>query len=125
MPDHPESPPGSGRDERSVPEPNDVPSRTTIEVELVYARANQQHVVSLHLATGATVADALQAVAATPPFDTLDLSNVPTGIFGDRVERGRVLENGDRLEIYRPLIIDPREARRQRARAERRRSGGV
>jgi hypothetical protein len=93
--------------------------RELIEVEVAYALRRDQHVVSLMLPAGATVADALRAVAAQPPFDQLDLEAVPVGIFGDRVARGRALEPGDRVEIYRPLVIDPREARRRRAAAQR------
>ena len=86
-----------------------------ISIEVVYALPRRQHVVSLSLPAGATVADALAAVSARPPFDELDLEGMPVGIFGDRVERSRRLEPHDRLEIYRPLQVDPREARRQRA----------
>jgi hypothetical protein len=90
----------------------------TIEVEVVYALARRQHLVPVVLPAGATVADALRAVAARPPFDQLDLDTVPVGIFGDRVNRDRRLEPRDRVEIYRPLAIDPRQARRQRAQAQ-------
>jgi len=88
---------------------------TTIQVEVVYALRSRQYLERLELPAGATVADALQAVAGRPPFDALDLDAMPVGVFGDRVERDRVLTNGDRVELYRPLEIDPREARRRRA----------
>lgn len=87
----------------------------TIDVEVVYALPRRQHLVSLRLPARATVADALAAVAHQPPFDALDLQQVPVGVFGDRVSRERVLEQGDRVEVYRPLEVDPREARRRRA----------
>jgi hypothetical protein len=86
-----------------------------LEVEVVFALPRRQHVVTLSLPAGATVADALRAVAGRPPFDRLDLDEAPVGIFGDRVPRDRRLEPRDRVEIYRPLIVDPREARRRRA----------
>jgi len=88
---------------------------TTIHVEVVFARRQRQYLEKLELGAGATVADALQAVAGRPPFDALDLDAMPVGIFGDRVDRHRLLQNGDRVELYRPLEIDPREARRRRA----------
>ena len=87
-----------------------------VEVEVVYALPERQYRVELKLPDGATVADALAAVADAVPFDSLDLDQVPVGVFGDRASRQRRLESGDRVEIYRPLQIDPREARRRRAR---------
>ncbi len=89
----------------------------SIQVEVVYARRERQELVSLSLAAGATVTDALRSVADRPPFDQLDLARAPVGIFGDRVGGDRVLQHGDRVEVYRPLQIDPREARRLRAQA--------
>lgn len=84
-------------------------------MEVVYALPRRQHVVSLTLPAGALVADALNAVSTRPPFDALDLQRLPVGVFGDRVARSRRLEAGDRVEIYRELVVDPREARRRRA----------
>jgi len=88
---------------------------TSIHVEVVYARPERQYLETLALPDGSMVADALRAVAGRPPFDALDLDVMPVGVFGDRVDRDRVLENGDRVELYRPLEVDPREARRRRA----------
>lgn len=87
----------------------------SIEVEVVYALPEQQYVASLTLPAGATVADAFDAVRGQRPFDALALEQMPAGIFGDRVERSRSLQTGDRVEVYRELVIDPREARRRRA----------
>jgi uncharacterized protein len=84
-------------------------------VEVVYALPQRQVSVAVRLSAGATVADALAAVATHAPFDELDLAAVPVGVFGDRCERHRPLADGDRVEIYRRLHIDPREARRKRA----------
>jgi len=90
-----------------------------LTVEVSYALPQRQTVVSLVLPAGATVADALARVADRPPFADLDLAAVPVGVFGDRCERDRPLVQGDRVEIYRPLHMDPREARRRRVAAER------
>jgi putative ubiquitin-RnfH superfamily antitoxin RatB of RatAB toxin-antitoxin module len=95
-----------------------------MHVEVVYALPDSHHQVSLELGPGACVADALNAVADRAPFAGLDLANLPVGIFGDRVTRDRLLCDGDRFELYRPLLIDPREARRQRARQGEGRSAG-
>jgi uncharacterized protein len=86
-----------------------------LTVAVVYALLEHQVVARVQLSAGATVADALAAVAARPPFDALDLSVMPVGIFGDRCDRDRPLADGDRVELYRPLHLDPREARRLRA----------
>ena len=89
-----------------------------MHVEVIYALPEVQHRVHLELAPGATVAQALHAVRRISPFDGLELESVPVGIFGQTVSRDAVLTPGDRVEIYRPLKEDPREARRRRARAQ-------
>jgi uncharacterized protein len=86
-----------------------------MRVEVTYAEADAQTVITLELGEGATVAEALAAVADRQPFLRLDLATVPVGVFGDRVGRDRRLVDGDRVEIYRPLLIDPRQARQRRA----------
>ena len=87
-----------------------------MHVEVIYALPDRQHRVHLELEPGATVAEALTAVRRIPPFDGLALGSVPVGIFGRPVARDTELAPGDRLEIYRPLAMDPMEARRRRAR---------
>jgi putative ubiquitin-RnfH superfamily antitoxin RatB of RatAB toxin-antitoxin module len=89
----------------------------SVPVEVVYALPDVQHTLSLRLPAGATVADALRTAASRAPFDALDLTTMAVGVFGDRVTGDRVLEPGDRVELYRPLVTDPREARRRRARS--------
>jgi putative ubiquitin-RnfH superfamily antitoxin RatB of RatAB toxin-antitoxin module len=61
------------------------------------------------------VADALAAVSCDQPFCDLDLSVVSVGVHGELKSRSARLFDGDRVEIYRPLITDPKEARRRRA----------
>lgn len=92
-----------------------------MRVQVAYALRQVQHLVEVELPEGATVDQALAAVAGRPPFDRLDLEHADVGVFGDRVPRERLLNPGDRVEIYRPLLIDPREARRRRVQDERRR----
>lgn len=81
-----------------------------MKVEVVYALPENAHVVSVRLPEGATVADALAASG---------LSGVAFGIFGREVAAGHPLRDGDRVEIYRPLELDPKEARRLRAKKRR------
>jgi len=89
---------------------------SAIKVTVVFALAERATEVELRLAAGATVADALAASELAARHPELDLARSPVGIFGRRVERHRVLAEGDRVEVYRPLIADPKDARRRRAR---------
>jgi hypothetical protein len=75
------------------------------------------------LATPARVADALRAAAADPEFAALDLTHAAVGIYGKLASPEQPLGPLDRIEIYRPLPIDPKEARR--ARAQRGRKKGA
>jgi len=80
-----------------------------LRVEVVRALARSQRVVRVELAPGATARDAIGAAGLDEPYATL-------GRFGKRIEPGTVLRDGDRVELLRPLVADPREARRRRAR---------
>jgi len=78
-----------------------------LRIEVVHARSGGAEIVEVRLPAGATVRDALAAAG-------IDSQRV--GIFGKRVSADVRLADGDRVEVYRPLKIDPKEARRQRAR---------
>jgi putative ubiquitin-RnfH superfamily antitoxin RatB of RatAB toxin-antitoxin module len=78
-----------------------------MKVEVVLARPGAAEIRSLELPAGSTVRDAL-AVSGIR-------GDQPVGIFGKRVPLDHKLASGDRVEIYRPLEIDPKEARRRRA----------
>jgi putative ubiquitin-RnfH superfamily antitoxin RatB of RatAB toxin-antitoxin module len=88
-----------------------------IVVEVAYALADQQKLLRLHLPHGTTVRQAALQSGMQEYFPDLDLLNGPLGIFGKAVAKPeeRVLEEGERVEIYRPLIADPKEVRKQRA----------
>lgn len=86
-----------------------------MRVEVVYALPDVQTVVTVEVSAGARVADVLAAVAHRPPFSSLDLTAVPVGIFGETVARDTLVHPNDRIEIYRPLATDPKDARRLRA----------
>jgi uncharacterized protein len=101
-----------------TPAPETLTGERPMRVEVAYAEADAQTVITLELDAGATVAEALAAVADRHPFVQLELASVPVGVFGDRADRDRPLMDGDRLEIYRPLVIDPRQARQRRAASE-------
>lgn len=85
-----------------------------MEVEVVYASPASQQVVKVQLKPGATVWDAVIASGFVTQQDQ------KFGVFGKAVPPDTRLAQGDRVEIYRPLLIDPKEARRNRARKQRR-----
>jgi putative ubiquitin-RnfH superfamily antitoxin RatB of RatAB toxin-antitoxin module len=92
-------------------------------VEVIYALPERAVVKGYRVTAPATVADALALAAADPDFHDIDVAGCTAGIFGRAVPRARVLQPGDRLELYRPLAADPKDARRARvlrARARRR-----
>jgi len=95
-----------------VPE---APAR--ILVQVVYARPQRSVVKSLRMAQGARIADALNEAAADVDFHGVDLENSPVGVFGKPARKDQVLKQGDRIEIYRPLLQEPKLARRKRARS--------
>ena len=87
-----------------------------LRCEVVYALPGCQSVVEVTLAEGATVADALTASGLLITHPELGRDRLALGLFGAQVTAERVLQEGDRVEIYRPLQVDPRTARRERAR---------
>ena len=91
-----------------------------LAVEVVVATPDRQELLSLVVDAGATVAEAIAASGIASRFPALDLGALPTGIWGKLVSRQRRVADGDRIELYRPLEIDPREARRDRALTEKR-----
>lgn len=87
-----------------------------VNVEIIYIPATNAAIhLRLEMPTGATVADALQqsGLAAKNP----EIINFNLGIFSKQVEPQAILKPGDRIEIYRPLTVDPKQKRRERAKA--------
>lgn len=89
-----------------------------IMVEVAYALPDTQRIVQLRVPEGTTVQEALERSGITEHFPEIDLETADVGIFG-RVEkkRDRVLREWDRVEIYRPLQIDPKARRAERAKS--------
>jgi uncharacterized protein len=98
-----------------MPDPGAAP---TITVELAYAEPARQFLRRLELAEGATVADAIGASGLETEF-AIDASALQAGIWSKPVTRDARLAQGDRVELYRALKIDPKEARRLRAQRAR------
>ncbi len=86
-----------------------------IRVEIVYAEPQHSIIRPFTLTAGALVRDALAKAASDPAFSQVDLENSPVGIFGKLTRADQVLNDGDRIEIYRPLKQEPKVARRSRA----------
>ena len=89
-----------------------------IEVEVVYALPDVQTVIALRVPAGSNVGDALARSRIGEHHPQIDWSAAAIGIFGKRVTRTTLLQPHDRVEIYRPLSADPKQARRSRARRQ-------
>jgi putative ubiquitin-RnfH superfamily antitoxin RatB of RatAB toxin-antitoxin module len=88
---------------------------TQIKVEVVYATPENQVLLPVILPADSTVADALFESGLPQQFSQVDFDQLQAGIWGNTVTREHALADGDRVEIYRPLELDPKEARRQLA----------
>jgi putative ubiquitin-RnfH superfamily antitoxin RatB of RatAB toxin-antitoxin module len=94
-------------------------ARPLLTVSVAYSpRAGEVDEIELQLEPGATVADALRASGLQARHPGLALDALPVGIWGAFCERDAVLRDRDRVELYRPLRVDPKEARRRRQRAQ-------
>lgn len=86
-----------------------------IQVEVVYARSDQAKRVTLTLDEGATVQLAIERSGILAEFPEIDLGRNKVGVWNKLAKLDQVLRDKDRVEIYRPLIADPKEVRKQRA----------
>ncbi len=86
-----------------------------ISVTVVYALPARATEIEVSLPAGATVGEAVAGSGITSRHPEADLAGCPVGIFGKRVDRETPVADGDRIELYRPLIADPKESRRKRA----------
>lgn len=86
-----------------------------IPVEIAYATPSRQEIIKLFVNKGSTIQQAINQSDINNIFPEIDLSKQAVGIFSKVKSLDSVLEAGDRVEIYRPLIADPKESRRLRA----------
>lgn len=88
-----------------------------IDIEVAYALEGEQRLLRLSVPAGTTVREAALRSGMEAHFSGLDLAHMPLGIFGKLVAKPeeRALEAGERVEIYRPLVADPKEVRKVRA----------
>lgn len=92
-----------------------MPSQSEITVEVAYALPHEQLIVPVKMQIGTTAENAIYASGITKKFPEIDLAVNKIGIFGKAARLDTVLRHLDRVEIYRPLIADPKEIRKQRA----------
>lgn len=90
-----------------------------ITVEVVYATPAKQEIIAFEVRAGTTAIEAVEQSGIRDAFEGLDIDANALGIFSRRIKADQVLQAGDRVEIYRPLIADPKEIRRQRADAQK------
>lgn len=86
-----------------------------IQVEVVYANASRQKAVRVTVHEGASVREAIEQSGLLAEFPEIDLEKNKLGIWNKLAKPDAVVRDKDRVEIYRPLIADPKEVRRQRA----------
>lgn len=98
-----------------------------INIEVVYALPHEQILLKQTVLAGTTVAEAIQASGVLHKHPEIDLASNKLGIFGKLTKADAVLRDKDRIEIYRPLIADPKEVRRKRAEEGKvmKRGGGI
>lgn len=89
----------------------------TITVEVAYALPEKQSLLKLKVQTGTTVGQAIEQSGIREEYPSMEISDV--GIFSKKATLDQPLREGDRVEIYRPLLANPREMRKQRARDEK------
>ncbi len=91
-------------------------SGNTIHVEVAYALSNRQQIIALDVPEGTLAFDAAMQSGIVKSFPEIDLEATKMGLFGKAIKpKTQVLQAGDRVEIYRPLIADPKASRKARA----------
>ena len=88
---------------------------TAVEVEVAYARADVQRIIMIEVVAGTAAREVLYLSGLGEHFPEIDISTCPIGIFGVPVDSSYGVQAGDRVEVYRPLERDPRDARRELA----------
>ncbi len=86
-----------------------------LSIEVIYPLPSRQEVLRVHVLPGASVRDAIEASGVLEKYPEIDLAKNKVGIFAKLVKLDGPLRDQDRIEIYRPLIADPKAVRKQRA----------
>ena len=88
-----------------------------INIQVAYAGITQQKVIEIAVQEGSTIQDVIALSNLLASFPEIDLTRYKVGIFSKRKELTDIVQDGDRVEIYRPLTVDPKEARRAKAKS--------
>lgn len=100
--------------------PADLTTTSTLTVSVAYSpRAGEVDLCELTLPAGSTVADALRESGLALRHPESNFAEMPLGVWGAFVSADQVLRDRDRVEVYRPLLVDPKEARRRRQQQQR------
>lgn len=94
-------------------------STNKITVEVAYATPQQQRILSVEVDANSTIQEIIEASGLLTLFPHIDLAKQKIGVFGKQRELTDMVAEGDRIEVYRSLIIDPKEARRAKAKKSR------
>lgn len=86
-----------------------------LQVAVTYALPRQEFIRPLRVAPGTTIGQAIEQSGVLASFPDINLVTQPVGIFGKKKTLDTVLRERDRIEIYRPLVADPKDSRRKRA----------
>lgn len=87
-----------------------------IRVEVAYALPDKQKIIALTVEQGSTALHTAEQSGIASQFDNIDLETAKMGVFGKAVKPASyIMREGDRVEIYRPLLVDPKQARKARA----------
>ena len=84
-------------------------------IEVAYAKSEKQVIIPLQVAEGTLAKQAVEESGVLSRFPEIDLETAKIGVFGKACKLEKELQDGDRVEIYRPLLIDPKEQRRKKA----------
>lgn len=95
-----------------------MPSNPPLNIEVAYAEPGKQSLLAFQVACGTTARQAVLQSALPTEFPHVDFAAAPIGIFGKKVKDSAQLREGDRVEVYRALLIDPKENRRRKAAAK-------
>jgi len=104
---------------------DNLPNPAMIRAEVAYARPDRQVIIPVELPEGATLEQAIVQSRIQEQFSEIQLQTVKVGVFGKLSKLSAPARTGDRIEIYRPLLADPKEVRKKRAaEGKRMRRGG-
>jgi putative ubiquitin-RnfH superfamily antitoxin RatB of RatAB toxin-antitoxin module len=86
-----------------------------VQVAVLYATPQEEFIQPMRVAIGTTVGEAIEASGVLARFPDINLVSQPVGIYGKKKTLETILREHDRIEIYRPLVADPKDSRRKRA----------